>query len=66
MEADKVIYSMSRKLSDGHYGSTDIYFCYSTDKGPNETLDDATKRCIGHVESIILNKIEELTKHLEG
>ena len=65
-ELDRVIYSMNRKISDGHYGSTDIYFCYGTDKGINETVEDATERCIEHVESIMLNKIEELTTNLEG
>ena len=57
---------MGRKLSDGKYGSIDCHFSYSTDKGPNETLEEATERCIDYVESIIGNKIEEITKSLEG
>jgi hypothetical protein len=63
-EQDRVVYGMSRKLSDGKYGSTDVHFSYSTDKGINETLEQATTRCIDYVESIMVNKIEEIQKGL--
>lgn len=62
---DRINYGMSRKMSDGDFGSVDVHFSYSTDVEEDETLDDAKSRCVKYVEDFIVEKISEIAKELE-
>jgi len=62
---DRINYGMSRKISDGDFGSIDVHFSYSTDVEEDETLDKARKRCVKYVEDFIVEKIEEINNELE-
>ena len=59
MEKDRINYSLSRKLSDSQFGSYQVSFSYSTDiDTENESLEEATERCIAYVEQIVEKKLK--------
>lgn len=61
---DRVTYGMSRRISDGNYGSIEAHFEYSTDVLKDETIETAMKRCVHHVEKNTLKKIKEFKEDL--
>lgn len=65
MSNDRINYGMSRKISDGNYGSIDVHFSYSTDVSMDETIEAATNRCMIYVEDIIGTKADEIFEKME-
>lgn len=63
-QADRINYSVGRKLSDGNYGSIDVHFCYTSDIEDSETKEEATKRVIDYVEKVMREKITQYKQNL--
>lgn len=62
MAEDKIEFGMSRKITDGNFGSVEARFSYSTSVKKGEKLEKATDRCIEYVANIMKEKIEELNE----
>ena len=59
LNADRVVYGGSRKVSDGNYGSYDFHCSLSSDVRPGETVGEAVKRSIVFVEKVLEFKIQQ-------
>lgn len=64
IDADKVNFSMGRKISTGGYENIDIHFSYSSSVKANETLDECMDRVVNYVEEQLVNKHEEIIDNL--
>jgi len=52
---DRVVYSESAKINTGDFESRDVFYSYSTDVQPDETVDEAYKRCRSTVRQHLAN-----------
>lgn len=64
LDADKVNFSMGRKISTGGYENIDIHFSYSSSVKATETLDECMDRVVDYVEEQLVKKHDEIIKEL--
>ena len=64
IDADKVNFSMGRKISTGGYENIDIHFSYSSSVKANETLNECMDRVVDYVETQLVKKHEEIIDNL--
>jgi hypothetical protein len=61
---DRVTVSRGRKISDGQYGSHDLFFSYSTDCEEGETPVDAFRRALVEVNRVLSAMEKQLIESL--
>jgi len=60
--ADRVSYSMGRKVNIGNYESIEIHESFSTDLLPGETREQALARAAGFVERTVTARVSAVRK----
>ena len=60
--ADRVSYSMSRKVNLGNYESLEVHESFSTDLQPGETREQALQRAAGFVERTVAARVSAVRK----